>query len=860
MVRFPSFLALFVWLFAAVSAVHSQSVHWETPAGPLPLNQTVELQLVFENCAPNGEPAIPKVKGLSVQRMGGQSSNTSIINGHVTRQESLTYGVRATDRSKIVFPAFPIETDKGKLNVPAVTFEVGDATVGQNAVALDSVANSRFIVPTEVWAGEVFPITYTANVARRYFYQVGGQLEWNSSPISTEEWAKPELFETAMNGESRVVYSAKTRGYIKNPGPVMLNAGTQLMNLTTGSSNFGFFSRPTVEQYSIPSNRPALSVKPLPGNAPADFNGAVGQFKLESKVIPGAAGVGEPITWTLTLSGTGNWPDVVGLPSRNVSKDFRVVQPQAKRTPKEGSLFDTTLTEDVVLIPTKAGTYSLGPITWSYFDPSKNAYQTATTPKVELVVSPNTPPPPPQTTVPDATKPAVSAQTGKDDLSHLTPPAAPPGAPGAIPRDPLPGSANALAPFSLRTLLLWSAIPVAGLVLFWFSLAFRRARATDPVRLQREARTRLIATIAQLRGTKEPAKINRLLRAWQHDTAILWQFSRAVPTALDFEPSPSLGESAGGTAVAVASAPAVLTTTWKQLWSESDRALYGAQSALPADWATRAEAALGQKTVRSFSFLQLFRLENLIPLVILTLAVFPALPLHAQDAKPAYDKGDFATAEKAWREALTHVPTDWIAHHNLSLALAQQDQWPEAAAHAATAFVQHPRDPAIRWNFEFTSQHAGYTPSALGAFVHPTPLQLVAREFSPGEWQALIVVAVFAVTFALALFLAKAYGAESAFLRPAAWVLLIVGVLTGAGSAFSLRLYSPANDIQAALVWRTSTLRSVPTEADTTQKTTPLAAGTIASINKTFLGWVQLAFNNGQTGWVRQDDLVKLWK
>ena len=121
------------------------------------------------------------------------------------RQETLTYGVRATDRNKITVPTFVIETDKGKINVPAVTFDVGDATVGQNAVALDAVANSRFVVPNEVWAGEVFPITYTANVARRYFYQVGGQLEWNSTPISTEEWAKPELFETAMGGESRVV-------------------------------------------------------------------------------------------------------------------------------------------------------------------------------------------------------------------------------------------------------------------------------------------------------------------------------------------------------------------------------------------------------------------------------------------------------------------------------------------------------------------------------------------------------------------------------------------------------------------------------------------------------------------------------
>jgi hypothetical protein len=54
-------------------------------------------------------------------------------------------------------------------------------------------------------------------------------------------------------------------------------------------------------------------------------------------------------------------------------------------------------------------------------------------------------------------------------------------------------------------------------------------------------------------------------------------------------------------------------------------------------------------------------------------------------------------------------------------------------------------------------------------------------------------------------------------------------------------------------------LRSIPTEADTTQKSTTLAAGSVAVVDKTFISWVHLAFDNGQTGWVRQDDTVGLW-
>jgi hypothetical protein len=60
-------------------------------------------------------------------------------------------------------------------------------------------------------------------------------------------------------------------------------------------------------------------------------------------------------------------------------------------------------------------------------------------------------------------------------------------------------------------------------------------------------------------------------------------------------------------------------------------------------------------------------------------------------------------------------------------------------------------------------------------------------------------------------------------------------------------------------VWNATTLRSIPTEADTTQKTSPLSAGSIAVVEKTFLGWTKLSFPGGQTGWVRTEDLIRLY-
>jgi tetratricopeptide (TPR) repeat protein/predicted secreted protein len=830
--RLQKLFLLVVSLAAFTATALAQTVHWEPPAGSLAFGQTSELQLVFEGCAPKGDPVLPKIEGLQLQRAAGQSSQTFINNGTVTRTETLSYAARPTQRTDLTIPEFSVETDKGRLTVAAGNYSVGDATVGQSNVPLENVASSRLTAPKDVWSGEVFPITYSLNVGRRYWNSLGSNLpEWNPAPLTAEDWSKPDLAEAVINGDNRVVVTYKSRALLKAPGKITVNAATQPVNITTGNSGFGFFPRQNLEQYSITSTRPVINVRPLPGDAPATFNGAVGQFTLKSNVVPVLASVGEPITWTLTLAGTGNWPDLVGLPARSVSKDFRTVQPQAKRTPKEGALFEATLVEDVVLIPTRPGNYTLGPTTWSYFDPAKGEYQTITTGSVVVTVSPAVDVNQPTAPSPSGTKSADSGQPR------------PPALPGAIPRDPLPDDGVVAPPLAARAFSVALLTPVAALLAFWLWLAFRRARETDPVRPRREARNRLSATLADLRGAKTQPQIAALLLAWQKDTAILWQIPQAVPAATSFPAS---------------------ETKWIALWADTDRALYRDATPLPADWITRAETALHEHPVRAFSALQLFKPRNLFPfaaLLVLGLLV-PATTLLADDGRNPYERGDFPAAEQIWRKALAETPASPSAHHNLALALAQQNRWGEAAAHAAAAFAQQPGNPAIRWNLAFTLERAGYAPSVFSGFASSHPPHVLARQFSAPQWQVVAILAVVLAVIGGAFLLLRGYGNRARWLKITAIVALTLASLAAAAAAFSLRVYSPVNDARSAIVWRTTTLRSIPTEADTAQKTTSLSAGTVTVIDRTFLTdrWVHLAFSNGQTGWVRQEDLVPLWK
>ena len=348
-------IVLILVLCLVLPMVRAQSVRWQASD-----SGSSAIQLVFEDCAPDGAPELPSVPGLTFSKVG-ETSSTNIVNFDVHRSVILTYLVRSRQNAAVQIPAFSVKTNKGVQRVAAFN-------AAAPAASAASVASSKLIPErTTAWAGEVFGLTYELTAASRANPQISPNFDWNPAPLTVEDWTKPEVTEDSAGGDRRAHVVYRTRASTKVPNTVKLEAASHLINIQTGTVGFGFFTQSRMEPVSVTSDQPVITVRPLPAGAPAGFNGAVGAFELVSKVVPENAGVGEPITWTLELRGTGNWPDIAGLPTRDVSTDFQVVQPKAKRTPTEGKLFDVTLSEDVVLVPTKPGTYTLGPVNFVYF-------------------------------------------------------------------------------------------------------------------------------------------------------------------------------------------------------------------------------------------------------------------------------------------------------------------------------------------------------------------------------------------------------------------------------------------------------------------------------------------------------------
>ena len=826
----------------------AQSVRWDPPGGQLGFNQVSPLTLVFENCEPDGAPQLPQVDGLTFGRPS-QSSETSIVNFSVSRTFKLIFPVRPAKRNNLTIPSFEIKTDKGMIRVPAASYTVGDATVGNSGIAVDDVASAKLTVPKDsFWAGEVFPVIYNLNVVRRYFHSLATNVDWPAAPLVTEEWTKPDPSETLIRGERRVISNQSTRAYAKQPGNYTIKPATQMVNLMVGTTGFGLFSQPTVEQRQIDSNQLELNIKPLP-TAPADFSGAIGEFAFTSKVIPTTAGVGEPVTWTIELSGTGNWPDITGLPQRDVSNDFQVVQPKSKRTMKDGSLFEGTISEDVVLVPSRPGTYKLAPVRFTYFDTKSGAYKTVASEPVTVTVTASSQPvqPPAGSSAPVQFSIATPPPTGP--AAPVLPNAVPPVPPENLPRDPLPESARGFVPFPSDYFWVVVAAPASGFVLLaWLFLAALRSRQNDPQRLRRAARARLAEILAELRlAAPKPGEGASLLRSWQQDAAALWEVPHAAPGAPLLHAHVTLRERDAA-------------SVWAKLWSETDRALHSRDNTLPKDWQSRAEGALQAVHVPGWPPFSLFASRNLLPFLFTLALVLAPIVVRADTAGDAYKRADFAAAESDWRKALDAAPADWTARHNLGLALAQQDRWAEATAHWTSAFLLHARGDTTRWDLALGLQRSGMAPAELVELSRGEGRYKFVRLATPGEWQLAIVAAALLLAAALIVLLLQGYRRIGAWAKPVALTTSLLAMPLAAGATLSLHTYGSLANPEAALVWKPSLLRSIPTEADTTQKTSPLSAGSIAVVEKTFLGWTKLDFSGGQTGWVRTEDLIKLYQ
>lgn len=674
----------------------------------------------------------------------------------------------------------------------------------------NAAEEARIELPSRpVWAGEVFDLSFDLRIPKDAFRNLEGTPSWDSGALVATPWSRPAILSDGNVTVTRFTASALAL----RSGTITLTPASHAVVMQTGVEQAQDSERAITQSVVLRSAPTKLSVQALPP-APMDFSGAVGQFELTSSLDAGEPKVGEPLLWRVTLKGRGNWPHIRGLPPRAAPQSFDVAgAPQLKVS--GAGIFEHELQEAIALVPRTAGAFSLGPAEVVVFDPVKGEYVRLAAPAISVTVMPGS-----------GGQTAVPAMTDADEVPAAAESATPEPKPFLVP-PALEGVGLASAPMSSQTWRTFMLAPLIPLAIFWFGVVWLRALRDDPVRAARLVRRRLDATVSRFAQAASIDQRRALLRSWEKLTARLVGRREAAPVAASFESD----------------------STLLRLWNEADLSLYGRTGALPSDWAQRARdwcSAQPLPTRKPQPVAQ--KLRRFLPPAAALILGFSGVLGLANAAAP--DKGSPMAN-----------PLDWIAHYNLAREHITGNRFEEAAAQAAVAWLQRPRERETRVLWAQLADRAEFARQEIGGVVRPFGLRApaVATLATSAAWRTMGIAMAVLLCVGIGSYLLNRYRFAPA---PARRVGIGLALAATAGLALAVPCaltYGLAAEPNAVLVTRAASLRSVPVESITLEQRPPLRSGVLALADKRFLGWLHLRLSDGRTGWLREEQIVWVW-
>jgi len=480
-------------------------------------------------------PPLPVLPNLDMRIMQ-QSRRMEIIHGATVSTN--TFVVRVTARAPGTYVITGVTPSSQPLILRVNPEDTGGTsrpsklpgTGGSTGIpmAADGAAFVRMLVPkTEVYVGESVPIDIEVGMRAGFVTSVNGLPTLEGSDFTLNNLSrKPERVEKVIDGSRFAVLTWHSVLAVIKPGAFSLSVGVPL--------TLKIRSRPKQEslledqlgdpflqnifgasvQKDVQIKSPALPIMALalPDGRPADFSGAVGNFKIESSLSATAAGVGEPLTLRMKVIGAGNFDRVDSAMLDHVDQ-WKTYPPTSHFTPQDAIGYKGEKLFEQPLIASQPGVQTLPGLVFNYFDPATRRYEAARAQPLSVTVAP-----PAGTAAPEASPASLSA--GK-------PPWAVKAAQGGLrPDHPLTEvPAASLMPLYLRPAFL--AIPSLLGVAFagaWFAL---RRRAPDRPAARRVGR-RPKALVRELERMEAAARAGDAV-----------SFLRAAQAALAQSGSPS---------------------------------------------------------------------------------------------------------------------------------------------------------------------------------------------------------------------------------------------------------------------------------------------------------------------------------
>ena len=398
-------LALFTFHFSLFTAAQaaSSAVEWDIQPRILNLGEPATATITFHGTDAPGSLGLPDIDGLSIQP-AGRSSNTSFVNGRTTSSITFNYTIFPRRAGDFTLGPYQLSGPNGEdpIDLPAITLTVRapDPDAPQSEMLFARVEASTPAPYVQQSFDLILRIYALPTVELARDIRLAGGFPESGFVQSAFEELQTVREETS--GQIYVVRRFRARFRALTAGDFdiapVLRVGVvdrSSRNARRRNSPFGdffddpFFNPPAATPVDLAAPPLTLHVRPVPAeDRPADYTGAVGQYRFEADVRPRELKVGEPLTVTLRLTGRGNL-STARPPSYTDTDLYKTYEArQSGDTPDPAADTGSTTFEQVV-IPRTETLDALPALTFTYFDPDASAYRTATAGPFPLTVHPS---------------------------------------------------------------------------------------------------------------------------------------------------------------------------------------------------------------------------------------------------------------------------------------------------------------------------------------------------------------------------------------------------------------------------------------------------------------------------------------
>lgn len=360
-------------------------------------------------------------EGLQI-KLTGQSSEVQMVNFNVSASVIYSYIVVPLKTGNLTVPAITVRAEGQIVKTTPLSLMVvgtrGTAPGGsssnlsqlrplypssptttqrRNSADQDRIGFAEIVIPKKkFYVGEVVPVEIRFYVDAHYGFSTMGPPKFGGEGILTDRFKDPEQSREEHDGFIYNVATFRTLFSVVKPGVLELPAATldiavAIPERMPAGMDADLFSRllggssPFVREQKMQLKTASThcEVMPLPVEGrPADFSGAIGEFKLEASVAPQQVAQGDPVVLSLKLSGKGNFQALKG-PQLTETQGWRTYPPADRFEAadvfgwKGVKTFETTMIAQQAVMATPGSSFS-------YFDPVTTKYVTLTTKPLPL--------------------------------------------------------------------------------------------------------------------------------------------------------------------------------------------------------------------------------------------------------------------------------------------------------------------------------------------------------------------------------------------------------------------------------------------------------------------------------------------